>query len=255
MAYLMEQNIFNNKYTLVRFFQEEEYVETFRCGKIRMMSAKYYKKNEEKSKELYNNRYDAFENSNYIYNPNLDGTIQFAEPIGRERFTNMWVNPNVLCSPIIIDNDKLDELTKISCFYILPIHNSPYKKLSSYVSNKVYNFGNYYCLIINQIEFENRIKNGIIKYHNQKITSGECFGPVEYIDEKNFNGKYGPFRKPSGLSWQNEYRIRVVTQDNNEPFWFEVDNLKDITIWGKTSELLDGMFNESGGLIISNYNS
>lgn len=46
-----------------------------------------------------------------------------------------------------------------------------------------------------------------------------------------------------------------MTQDNNEPFWFEVDNLKDITIWGKTSELLDGMFNESGGLIISNYNS
>ena len=250
----MEQNALNKKYTLIRFFEEEKYVETFRCGKIRMMSAKHYKENEKKSNELYNNRYDTFENSSYIYNPNSDGTIDFVDPIGPERFTNMWVNPDILCSPIIIGNDKLDELTKISCLYMLPIHESPYKKLLSYVSNKVYDFGNYYCLITNQVEFENRIKNSIINYHNKKITSGECFGPVEYIDEKGFHGRYGPFRKPFGLSWQKEYRIKVVTQDDNEPFWFEVDNLKDITIWGEISELLNGMFNESGGLIISSYN-
>lgn len=248
----MEETKLDKKCILLRFFEKESYIECFRSGKIRMMSAKYYKKTDGKSLKLYNNRNDFLENSTHIYNPNPDGTITLVDPfkygIDNET-TNMWVNPECLCSPVMACNDILDKLTKISCFYMLPENET----ILSCLSTMKGDLGDYYCLITDINKFTSHIIFGFTKYRDQGITTNEAMRSVEYVNENKFNGRYGPFRKPSGLDWQREYRIKVLNQNSIDPFWFEVNSLKDITIWGKVSDLLNAKYNERGGLIIPNY--
>lgn len=256
----MVGNGFDKEFTLIRFFEKEDYVENFRNGNIRMMSAQHYKEMEF-SLELYNTRYDSLENSNAIYNPNPDGTILWETPVqkgdpiqmGGEGCTGCWVNPEgELLSPIIISNDASDNMTKISCFYSLFKQNIVDDKLSSSISTMKGKFGDYYCLITNKNEFFRRITNGFLDYNSRKIAGNAKIGFPNYVDERKVNGRYGPFCKPAGLSWQREFRI-ILQTEKIDPFWFNIVSLKDITIWGKVSDLLNGKLDKDGNLIIDNY--
>lgn len=245
--------MFNKEFILLRFFEQEKHIEDFRSGSIRMRSAKYYKELEKHIAKLYDNRYDSIENAAFVYNPNSDGTIQFTEPLKMDddEYHKMWVNPDCLCSPVIINNDTLDEMTKLFCMYSMFKSDIVDGKLSSCLSTMEDSLGDYYCLIINNNEFFSRIINGISIHNTQKITRNGQLGFVKYVNENSFNGSYGAFCKPSGLVWQREFRIKVETL-NNDPFWLKVDSLKDITVWGNVKDLINGKINENGVLIANN---
>ncbi|MCB2292171.1 hypothetical protein LGK95_01295 [Clostridium algoriphilum] len=54
------------------------------------------------------------------------------------------------------------------------------------------------------------------------------------------------------MSWQRDYRIKVVTQSSSDPFLLNIESLKDITIWGKVSDLINGSVDYRGGVMIPN---
>lgn len=244
----------NKEVVLLRYFNKESHIESFRSGKIRMMSAKHYKEIEKNTSKLYDNRFDSLENSTFIYNPNPDGTIPLSEPLEilGDKYSKMWVLPGISIVPITIYNEDLDTITKIFCLYSMLMQDIVNRELSSCLSTMEDNLGDYYCLITNTNEFITRIKRGYSRYVVQKVVRNGCLNFVEYVDENNFNGSYGPFRKPSGLDWQREFRIKVETL-NVDPFCLDIDSLKDITIWGKVCDLLNGKIDKNGILALDNY--
>ncbi len=249
---MMKEKI-NEVFVLLRFFEKEDYLQTFRTGRIRMMSADHYKNFEKCSGKLYNNRHDMLENSVFVYNPQPNGTVQLKEPltIGNSTYNTMWCAPSVV-SPIMIANDNYDKLTKLSCFYSIFRNGIVDGKISSYLSTMKSDLGEYYCLIVNTPEFITRIINGFTKYQELRIAGNGQLGFIKYVNEHEYNDRYGAFCKPSGLSWQKEFRVKIET-DNIDPFYFEVECLKDITIWGKTSDLYKSEINDKGDIIINNY--
>lgn len=44
-------------------------------------------------------------------------------------------------------------------------------------------------------------------------------------------------KKPNGLSWQREYRLAVDTVDISNPFYIDIGDIRDITMWGKVDDL------------------
>lgn len=241
------------KFLLIKFFDNKDFVESFRKGKLRMMSTKYYKELE-KTNKLYNNRYDSLENSHSLYNPNQDGKILFKEPLkfGNEEYPKMRLGNCTVSSPVIISSNTSDEMTKITCMYSILWEDLVDGKLSSCLSTMEDNLGDYYCFVTNLDEFLYRIQIGILKYAEKRIVRNGFIDFVKYVDEFDHNGLYGPFCKPSGLSWQREARIKLETR-NVDPFWLDVGSLKDVTIWGKKKDLLNATLDKDKQLRIDNF--
>lgn len=61
-----------------------------------------------------------------------------------------------------------------------------------------------------------------------------------YCDINKFSGFMKVFEKPDGLSWQREYRLAVTTVDISDPFYIEIGDIRDITVWGKVDDLKKG---------------
>ena len=76
---------------------------------------------------------------------------------------------------------------------------------------------------------------------------------MTYYDSDNFNGFYNPFKKPDGLSWQREYRLAVNTVDMQDPFYIDIGNISEITIWGKFEDLKQGYIVDNSNIFIPNY--
>ena len=93
--------------------------------------------------------------------------------------------------------DKNSAYVNVFCMYVLQFY--PQKKC---IDERNFKFGDTFVLILNPIEFLNRVKRaasqrGIEIYHKL----------VEYIDREKHNGSMGPFRKFKEFSYQNEFRI------------------------------------------------
>lgn len=240
---------------LVRFFNNEEHIEHFRSGNLRTMSMEYYKKMEKQSLKLYDNRYDSIENSIYVLNPDKYGNIQLNNPIniGDTGYEKIEVRNCKLLNPIIIGNDKLDEITKILCFYMIDLNEIKDGKFNSVLSTMEDSFGDYYCLVTNTEEFIQRIAGTMAYYTKKNIIRNGEYKPVTYVDEKTYYGYYGPFCKPKGLWWQREFRIKFETL-NKDPFIIKTKDIKDITICGKVRDLKNATINNNEMLVIENYN-
>ena len=52
---------------------------------------------------------------------------------------------------------------------------------------------------------------------------------VEYVDETQYSGKMGPFKKFSRFEWQSEFRVCVHTK-HREPIKLKIGDLRDIVV-------------------------
>ncbi|PKM48911.1 MAG: hypothetical protein CVV02_18290 [Firmicutes bacterium HGW-Firmicutes-7] len=242
------------EYLLLRFFSDDSHVRTLREGKIRMMSSKYYKSLEDglQSDVGADGRFDMYENSAYIYNPDDNGEITLDQPLKlmNKDIIKIRVYEGVE-SPIIINNEADDELTKVYCFYALFLDEVKEQQLSS-VFKDIEKFGTYYCIIHDTEDFVKRINRGIEEYYVKDIIKNPELKFVDYVDVKKFNGVYGAYRKPTQLSWQNELRF-TVSASSTDPFMLDIGGIKDISIWGKVTDLKNGRIYSNRELSIDDY--
>lgn len=120
--------------------------------------------------------------------------------------------------------EKDSTYVNVFCMYALQFY--PQKQ---YIDERNFNFGDTFVLILNPIEFLNRVKRaatqkGIDVHHKL----------VEYVDRDKHNGPMGPFRKFKEFSYQNEFRI-LVSPETQGPYILNIGDISDITEQGDLS--------------------
>jgi len=113
----------------------------------------------------------------------------------------------------------------VFCMYTLrgPVRPDPVDELN-------FRFGDTFAGITNGDEFLRRIRAP--ETPGRQLT----WGPVEYVDERTYQGTMGIFRKRLSFRYQSEFRIALVPGDD-EPYILRVGDLSDIVIAGPLSEL------------------
>lgn len=230
---------------LIRFFQKAKYLNEFRKGEIRMMSAYYYASLERGCKQLYNNRYDFTEGVSYIYNNTSREEVSLKEP-------NFEIKLGDGVESICINSTEPNLQIKLSCYYYLSkskiIDGNFFTELSAHKGD----LGNYYCLFTNPKDFllrcDSKLKSYIAVNKVKQYSSG--FPTYDNID--NAQGFLGPFVKPDGLSWQNEFRLVVSTNNEPDPFYLSVGDLTGISVCGKREDILKGRVVDNDTIIIPN---
>lgn len=106
---------------------------------------------------------------------------------------------------------------------------------------------NYVVIIHNSNEFIKRLTD---KLKEDKYYAKLAF--IEYIDEDNYSGQMGCFKKFKRFSYQNEWRFAVRKYETNEPIKIYLGSLKDIAHPLQSKEEFYKMNTKIGDRIISN---
>lgn len=232
---------------LFKFLEKPEYVEEFRNGNIRLMSAFHYA-NLEQSGMLYNNRHDVTEGETFIFhNPTLEHekTIQFGNG------TTMKLGAGV--QRIVANSGSPNEQIKLSCYYSIENKDIPDGKFKTVLDTMQDSLGDYYIAFCNSETFAYRVQDAINRLKKEGKATDFTLNHVQYYDVEHFSGFSYPLNKPDGLSWQREYRLVVNTINQPDPFYINIGNIKDITIWGKKTDLEKGYIENESTIFIPNY--
>lgn len=231
---------------LFKFFEKEEYIDEFRQGRIRLMSAYHYATLEQAA-GLYNNRYDVTEGKTFIYNNTLAErkTIKFGNGIEIELGNGI--------RNIVVNSGNPNQQIKLSCYYTIDKSDVPDGKFKTILSTMEDSLGEYYIFFTDPAKFANKIEDCMNKLKKENKVIDFSLNRVTYYDVDNFNGFSNPFKKPDGLSWQREYRLAVNTVDMQDPFYIDIGNISDITIWGKFEDLKQGYIGDNSNIFIPNY--
>ncbi len=232
---------------LFKFFEKPEYVEEFRKGRIRLMSAYYYATLEQ-STQLYNNRFDSTEGKSFLFhntNPEKEITLSFANGV------TMQLGRGV--QSIVFNSGEPNEQIKLSCYYALKKEDFPDGKFKTALDTMQDSLGDYYIAFCNPAAFVYRVQDSIDKMKKEGKVLGFSFKTVRYYDTERLNGFSYPLDKPDGLSWQREYRLIVNTVKQADPFYIDIGSLEDITIWGKKIDLENGFVEDETNIFIPNH--
>lgn len=232
---------------LFKFFDDPKYIEEFRNGKIRLMSAFHYA-NIEHSAPLYNNRFDLTEGESFIFHNNTpedEKTIHFGNG------TTMKLGIGV--QSLVANSGTPNEQIKLSCYYAIEREDIPDGKLQTALDAMQGDLGDYYIFFHDPEAFAHRVQKSLNRAEEEGKVVDFALKKVRYYDVEHFNGFSLPFDKPDGLSWQKEYRLAVNTVGQPDPFYVDVNNLKDITIWGKKSDLERGFVVDESTIFIPNH--
>lgn len=231
---------------LFKFSEKPQFIEEFRSGHIRLMSAYYYA-TLEKSTELYSNRYDATEGEVFIINS--DGT----QP-QKHSFSNgssLEIGKGV--QRMLINSATPNLQNKISSYYLILQSDIPDGKFKTILTTMEKSLGDYYIFFSDPAAFAHRVKQQLLRLQSKDEIIDFSFGPVKYKDIENLCGFVHPSEKPDGLSWQHEFRLLVSTKNKNDPFYIDIGDIRDITIWGKKSDLLNGYISADRQIYIPNH--
>lgn len=106
--------------------------------------------------------------------------------------------------------------------------------------------GEYFAIILDKEEFLNRVERAV-KNLPYNLKSDIQYGFVNYIKtEKHPYVDLGIFKKDEKYMYQNEFRIALELDREPAPLqYFEVGDLSDIVLGGKTEELLGIEFKDN----------
>lgn len=111
--------------------------------------------------------------------------------------------------------------------------------------------GKDYVVIIHDFnKFVERLTN---KLNENKWNSKLSF--IEYIDEHNYSGQMGCFRKFDKFSYQNEWRCAVLQNGIKEPITITLGSLADIAFTPRNKREFYEMNAKIGNIAISNKNA
>lgn len=231
---------------LFKFFEKEEYIDEFRQGRIRLMSAYYYATLEQTA-ELYGNRFDITEGKTFIYNnlPSKKETIKFNN--------SMEIELGDGVQKIVVNSGNPNQQVKVSCYYVIEKNDIPDGKFGTVLDTMKESLGKYYIFFADPAKFAYKVQDCMGKLKEINQVKDFSLNKVTYCDINNFNGFLKVFEKPNGLSWQREYRLAVDTVDISDPFYIDIGDIRDITMWGKVDDLKKGYIVDDTNVFIPNY--
>ena len=233
---------------LFKFFTNEQYIETFRMGHIRLMSTYYYATlNEEgELKDLYNNRYDLTEGRSLLINKDYQGTLSVK--FGNEM--KIYAGPGV--ERMAINSEEESGKYKISCFYTIENKDIPSGNFGEVIKTMQHSLGNYYIAFLNPAVFTHKVQDKVNELIAQGIVENFKMDYVKYYDAEKYVGITNPFQKPDKLKWQREYRLLLKTKNVQDPFILNIGDIHGITGWGKVEDLCQGYIVNDATIYIPN---
>lgn len=233
---------------LCRFFDEEDYVKQFRSGNLRFMSSSYYStlESNSKSKRLppVSNKRDMTDGMAFILNQNLSPSEKIQTyhlPDGQ----TLSVGSSI--KNAIYTNTSFNFQYKILCLCAFSRSSVSDGSFKSLLDTMKQSLGKYYCLFIDPAAFLKAVALCAHQLINLGVAKSFRGSKVNYsYDHTKDSCIVGPFSKPISLSWQTEYRILIETFNSPDPFIFPIGNISSITIWGKTEDLYQGIWDEKG---------
>lgn len=108
---------------------------------------------------------------------------------------------------------------------------TPEDSEKKFIDSKCKDFGDTFVMITNVLEFIGRVKKAASDQNIRII-----YGPVEYLDVKQYLGKWAVFKKPSQYSYQNEFRF-FIARNLSGPFCLNIGSIKDISFMSDSESL------------------
>jgi len=99
------------------------------------------------------------------------------------------------------------------------------------VDKRCQQFGDTCVIILNPLEFLSRVEKEALA---QNIDLS--WGVTEYYNIKEYNGAWSPFKKPSHLSYQQEFRL-LVKRKETDPVILRIGSIEDISKMMDSSDL------------------
>lgn len=210
-------------YFLSKIFKEKQFMDDFLDGNLYMNCLGFFKKVE----DAENTQFDSKEAiKSYLQPDDLKIEIKFGDQI-------INLDKKDLAGPLIIQDQEFNNL-KIMCFY------SPYIDYSDLEGSKERlkitdkmrkDFGEHVILIQNFNEFIKRLEIAI-SIHSE--ISAWMYKKIDYFSDTfhgSFDDKDIPFKKHEALSFQQESRIVVRTEQHDEkPFVLKIGDIRDICL-------------------------
>ncbi|MGV3585975.1 MAG: hypothetical protein ACO1OF_03140 [Adhaeribacter sp.] len=91
------------------------------------------------------------------------------------------------------------------------------------IDAKCKDFGDAFVIITNVEEFIARIQK-----EADKLGLDIIYGPVDYVNTKEYLGNWSVFKKPIEYSFQNEFRF-FIRQNSSGPFSLSIGTIEDIS--------------------------
>lgn len=211
-------------FTCSKTFSKTEYAQDFLKGNLRFMPLNYYTDLEGDSRE------DRYEGVSLLHQPHLS---EF-------EINGIKLDSDNLAGPILVRHNKDNaHIFCMSAFYNKDTTKS-FKTEKEFLNNiskpckfKLLTFGNITVLIINIIEFFNRVDNAVKKNklcYKRKL--------VKYVSLNEFHGKIKEPGFIKDLNYENESEFRFALKDlPNEPFILSIGDISDIATILETNEM------------------
>lgn len=191
---------------LVKFGKQININSLHESGEVFFGPIEYYQKAEQGS------RGDKYEGTTHIYQPS-----EITLEVNDEKITG-------LAGPVRI-RDGEEDWTHLYCLSCV-CADDEVREDGKIFSDRVKEFGDSLCVIMDTQSFFNSIERQIIK--SEFVTNCNKPSRVSYVDILGVNGKYGILSKPNEFSWQKELRIVLsAPKRRGEPISFKIGSLNE----------------------------
>lgn len=223
---------------LIKVCPNWNFLMDFVSGKFFMNTSNWFSKNENE-KNLTSSQFDYLEDAKLLLNAteDVDLVIDFTEKEARiiqGKHGAFKYNG----TPIVNTTHGRKAPSNIYCLYSVwhGHENATITKVDDRIRT---GFGEYFAIILNKEEFLNRVERAAKKLL-YKLNSNIQYGFVNYINTKSFPSvNLDTFIKDEKFIYQNEFRIALELDREPAPLqYFEVGDLSDIVLIGKTKYLL-----------------
>lgn len=222
-----------NGYMLMKFTSKEEYRQDFLNGELFFNTSDYFSMCDDVG------RGDADEGKTFIVNPENSNYIS----ANLEKYGDKYYivtrdnsdNPEEYKVGILSYSSSENRNRKVMSLYTVYLDFKG-KKISDFSSKIKEEFGNFGILILDRREFFQRIIEAL---RENKSAKDAYMGFVEYLPEDKQQGlvNWNPFRKRDCFSYQNEFRITFITEDDR-PLRLNLGcSLRDIAVPIDTDDL------------------
>lgn len=220
---------------LVRVFENPKYLKDFTDGKIYMNTTLWFA---ERELNLTEGQQDDLEGVKEYLNQTdeVELIMDFTEGKGRimQGKRGTFKHNGVPVFKVQLGREKdIDNI--FSCYSIwFDLEGNQTTKVDERMLKE---FGKYSVIILNQIEFLERIERAVKGLEKEKIKIPLRYGYVNYINTEGSHVELGTFRKDEKYDYQNEFRIAVGLNREPKPFTLEVGSLEDILLVVKTEDV------------------
>ena len=214
-----------NGYILMKFTSKLEYQQNFLDGKLFCNELDWFAKCENLGQGDPNEGSSLVEN---IRNPNyqslnlklINGDVFIVQ-------SDYSKNPESYKRSTIYNYSSAENRkVKIICFYTSFINYKNYT-IHNFPQNITTMFGNYGVLILDRIEFFNRLSNA---FKSKPEYNPAIMGFVNYVDLQPGINEWNPFKKEAAIfGYQNEFRI-AFKSDCPGPITLDLGSIRDIAI-------------------------